>query len=220
MTMNITKRAMPVFAMLVCVTGACRGVCVDAGICKQDPKAMADTVFRPIDALQLRESENITEEYASLESAYQESQVRLNLVRDTALRSSLAGILQQKHQQKYQYLVQLAQALEQRRIAEANARAAEESRAEIRAAISSIEIGTRMGQDNGLVLQLRNSASIQVTFDLKCHRYSAYKTIFVTVPARGSAEVGWMQGWPENFHSGDYCEALYQGEQLWTYRTP
>lgn len=57
-------------------------------------------------------------------------------------------------------------------------------------------------------------------FDLKCFTRdnAVNKTLFVTVPARGQAEIGVLEGW--KFRPGDHCQAYYQGERLWDRSVP
>lgn len=81
--------------------------------------------------------------------------------------------------------------------------------------ISAFEDGTQ-------VLMLRNGQPLQLDFDLKCYTAddSYYKTFFVSVPARGETEIGFVQGWRDNFREGEHCEAYFDGERLWDRYVP
>ncbi|HEX2203258.1 MAG TPA: hypothetical protein VHG91_08165 [Longimicrobium sp.] len=174
--------------------------CVDAGVCSQDPEKMARYVTAPLDS--------IGGNYEYLDGKYQEAAIRLTSVRDSAVRAQLAGILDQK----YAFLGQEKLASEQKK-AQAAARASTID------AIRMLERGLRESSvGEGYVLQLRNSADVRVELDLKCftQRNTYSKTIFVSVPARGTSEIGWIEGWA--FQPGHYCTASYQGERMWDLR--
>lgn len=179
------------------MTGAC-DYCVESGVCNQNPEKMARYVTAPLDSL--------NHNYDALEDKVHESQIRLTTVRDSVLRIELAGVISRQ----YQVLAYEKRALEEQR-AEAARRSA------FIAAIRNLEIGWRVANlDDSWVLQLRNSADIPVQFDLKCYSGATYKTLFVSVPARGASEVGWIEGWA--FQPGQHCIASYQGETLWERR--
>ncbi len=76
-------------------------------------------------------------------------------------------------------------------------------------------------EDGTQVLVLRNRRSVSVDFHLTCYtRSNASKTLFVSVPARSTEEIGFMEGWPGNFVYGERCEARYKGELLWREPVP
>ena len=71
--------------------------------------------------------------------------------------------------------------------------------------------------DNTQVLVLINNKSFSVDLNLKCFtRNGDSKMLFVSVPARGLKEVGFLEGWEGNWVRGEKCEAWFEGERLWT----
>jgi len=181
----------------------------------QDSEKIADEVMQPFVSVDQGSLE-------SLDDAYQNARIRLTEVRNEELRAQLSGIVDQK----YQRLLAIKREAEQKAAAEAAARAAEaEARAQaarVRQAVIDLEGGMRTSPVGGQVLQLRNGASFQVDFDLKCYTQdnSTFKTFFVSVPARGQREIGWLEGWTDNFKPGEHCEAYYQRELLWDRGVP
>lgn len=84
-------------------------------------------------------------------------------------------------------------------------------------AIKNMEFGYRQSfmDNNTKVLQLRNITDTGVSFNLKCCTVDdSCKTIYVSVPAHNSTEVGFMEGWNGNFVSGEYFIAYYEGEEV------
>jgi hypothetical protein len=81
----------------------------------------------------------------------------------------------------------------------------------VREAVASMELSTRGSflDDGTQVLILRNLQPYSVDLNLRCFtRSGASKTLFVSVPARGAKEVGFLEGWAGNFVSGERCEML------------
>lgn len=65
------------------------------------------------------------------------------------------------------------------------------------------------------VLHLRNIHTESVDFHLRCYETSGrYKTFFISVPALGSKEIGFLEGWV--FVPNESCKAIYKDETLWT----
>jgi hypothetical protein len=111
--------------------------------------------------------------------------------------------------------------LEQERMSQAAARAQKELE---RQAVLNLETGMRasMLDDGTQVLVLNNNQYFPVDFDLRCYTKndSTYKTMFVSVPARGAKEIGFLEGWSGNFVEGERCEAYFDGELLWNRKIP
>ena len=118
--------------------------------------------------------------------------------------------------------------LEQKR--ERDARAAVQRQAAFAAAaresrviegIEAIEVATRpsLAIEDSKVLVLRNIKPYSFDFYLKCYtRGGSSKTMFVSMPALDSAEVGFLEGWDGNFVSDERCEALHDGDVVWSIR--
>lgn len=71
------------------------------------------------------------------------------------------------------------------------------------------------------VMLFRNNSKKNVSFRLKCYTTRGnFKTFNISVMARGTSELGFVQGWDGNFISGEYCEAYHRNEKLWTARVP
>jgi len=90
-----------------------------------------------------------------------------------------------------------------------------------RQAIADVRVGIRESYlaDGSMVLILQNSNPHSVAFTLQCYSPAGYsKALPVSIPRYGYSEVGFLQGWPNNFHSGDYCEAYVEGSAIWNYR--
>ncbi|HET9229316.1 MAG TPA: hypothetical protein VFR31_21735 [Thermoanaerobaculia bacterium] len=89
--------------------------------------------------------------------------------------------------------------------------------------VIDLDLKTRASlmDDNTQVLVIRNANAYSVDFDLKCYtRSGSSKTLFVSVPARGEKEIGFLEGWEGNFVSGERCEAYYDGQFVWSVRIP
>jgi hypothetical protein len=168
--------------------------------------------------------ETVADDMDSLESAYREAKTRLATVRDSELRGELSTQLDADYQrQAARIQAAIARAQQEQREREARERAEAEQRL-VRQAVADLETGMRGSafNDGTQVLVLRNAQSFPVKVDLKCFtRDNTFsKTIFVTVPARGEAEVGFIQGWRDNFREGEHCEAYFAGELLWNRTVP
>ncbi len=111
--------------------------------------------------------------------------------------------------------------LEQQLVNQATARAQKEN---MRQAVLDLEGGMRpsMLDDGTQVLVLSNSQPFRVDFDLRCYTRndSTNKAMFVSVPARGEMEIGFLEGWSGNFVEGERCEAYFDGELLWNRSVP
>lgn len=67
--------------------------------------------------------------------------------------------------------------------------------------------------ENDQVLRIRNPQRESIDVYLKCYaRNGRFKTIFVSVPASGVAEVGILEGW--SFKQGDRFEVVHSGEVI------
>ena len=85
-------------------------------------------------------------------------------------------------------------------------------------AVRSIEVSFResIPMPGTYVMILTNPQAWSVDFDLKCfQRNGSSKRMFVSVPARGYAEVGFMQGWDGNYVRGERCEAWIGDNLAW-----
>lgn len=168
-----------------------------------------------------------------LDSAHLEALARALLVEDDRLRQTLLGEIDQlyrrrkepfeavrreaaellRRQQEIEHARELARLEEQRRQERERARAAE-----VAQGVRSLRWQTRESrlEDGTRVLILHNSQGRSVDFHLTCHtRGGASKTLFVSVPAYGQKEIGFLEGWPGNFVSGEWCEAFHGGEKQW-----
>jgi hypothetical protein len=68
------------------------------------------------------------------------------------------------------------------------------------------------------VLKLRNPGNRTAEFLLKCVTASGSAKSFRMVIASGdSTELGFLEGWPGNFTSGQMCYAYYNEYEVWTY---
>jgi len=93
----------------------------------------------------------------------------------------------------------------------------------IRKGIEALNVGWRQSllDDGTLVLRLTNTKAYSVDFELKCYtRSNSSKVLFVSVPARETKEVGFLEGWPGNFMTGEWCEAYYNDERLGVIEVP
>jgi hypothetical protein len=89
--------------------------------------------------------------------------------------------------------------------------------------IRDLKVGTRYSlmDESTQVLILRNLKSYSVDFNLKCYtRRSSSKTFFVSVPALGEKEIGFLEGWEGNFVSGERCDAYYGDHMVWYFEIP
>jgi hypothetical protein len=85
-------------------------------------------------------------------------------------------------------------------------------------AVEDVEAGFRgsLMDEGTAVLTLRNASNQTADFQLRCYQTNGhYKTFLIALSPGNSTEIGFLEGWPGNFVSGEYCEALYRGESLW-----
>lgn len=85
-------------------------------------------------------------------------------------------------------------------------------------AVEDIEAGFRgsFAKEGTYVLQLRNVSGQTADFQLRCYQTNGnYKTFPIALSPGGSTEIGYLEGWPGNFVSGEYCQGVYKGEALW-----
>jgi uncharacterized membrane protein len=90
-----------------------------------------------------------------------------------------------------------------------------------RQAVADVRVGDRASYlgDGTRVLILQNANPHPVSLALQCYKPGGYtKLLPVSIPRYGYAEVGFMQGWDNNFAPGDRCEAYFEGNPIWTYR--
>ncbi|MFQ1802958.1 hypothetical protein ACK36F_11095 [Aeromonas veronii] len=85
-------------------------------------------------------------------------------------------------------------------------------------AVEDIEAGFRgsLMESGTFILRLRNVSNQTADFQLRCFQNNGnYKTFPIALPPGGTQEIGFLEGWPGNFVSGEYCNAIYEGEALW-----
>jgi len=85
-------------------------------------------------------------------------------------------------------------------------------------AVEDIEAAFRSSlmQSGTFVLTLRNVSNRTADFQLRCYQNDGkYKTFQIAIPAGGTQEIGFLEGWPGNFVPGEYCNAIYKDEVLW-----
>jgi uncharacterized membrane protein len=90
-------------------------------------------------------------------------------------------------------------------------------------AVKALAVGWRKSafDDGTRVMQIHNYRPNTVSFDLKCFtRYGASKTLQVSVGGKSMSEVGFLQGWPNNFEAGERCEAYYANRLVWQINVP
>jgi hypothetical protein len=176
-----------------------------------------------------------------LDAAHLEALARAHLVEDDRLRQSLLGEIEQlyqqrkepfeaarrqaaerlRRQQEIEHARELALLEQQRRQEQERARAA--ATAQAAQGVKSLRWQTRASllDDGTRVLVLHNRQGRSADFHLTCHtRAGASKTLFVSVPAYGQKEIGFLEGWPGNFVSGEWCEAFHGGEKQWRIDIP
>lgn len=77
----------------------------------------------------------------------------------------------------------------------------------------------RSYSDDDWVLVLQNAGDRSAYFELRCYRaYRNSKSFSMSINPRSISELGFLEGWYGNFVYGDSCEAVYDGEVLWTIR--
>jgi len=110
------------------------------------------------------------------------------------------------------------EAKEKARLAEQGARESQDRRdriASTRDAIGALEFYARpsLMQEGTKVLQIHNIRGVSISFDLKCcTTNNACRTMAVSIEPRGTTDIGFLEGWPGNFVSGESCEIRYQDE--------
>jgi hypothetical protein len=73
--------------------------------------------------------------------------------------------------------------------------------------------------DNRYVLRLRNGNPVGAQFQLRCYQVNgSYRSFPLRLAPAESTEIGWWQGWQGNFVVGEYCNAMFNEEMLWTVR--
>jgi hypothetical protein len=74
--------------------------------------------------------------------------------------------------------------------------------------------------DGTMVLVIRNPSLTAVRVTIRCFATDdTYKTFVTVVPSHGTSEIGMMQGWPNNFVSGEWCQSYFGGEPVWYVKT-
>lgn len=167
-----------------------------------------------------------------LEQDYQRLLVRVREVEQARAAEAAAKLKREQELERQREAEQLAEQQRAQQLAEQQRaqQLADQERAQYQAdrqirvqltrqAILDLETGMRPSalDDGTQVLVLRNAQPFSLDFDLRCFTRNdrGYKTLFVSVPARGVREIGFLEGWPGNFVDGERCEALYNGERLW-----
>ncbi len=70
-------------------------------------------------------------------------------------------------------------------------------------------------------MQVFNDWPTTVDLMLRCFTVrGSSKTLRLSVPGKGMAEMGFLQGWPDNFVYGERCEAYSGGQLMWEERVP
>jgi hypothetical protein len=186
-----------------------------ASLACQDPEKMARHMKEPLAEVADR---------TALDAAYQEARTRLTAVRDGSLWQQLTQDIALMYDQR------LAKILEEEAATAERARllAVEQERAaaalRMREAVSELEAQYRLSAfaDGTKVLVLTNRAAEAVRFELKCFTVdgTSSKTFFVNIAARGTWQLGFLEGWSGNFVSGERCEAFFGEERLWVKYIP
>ncbi len=103
---------------------------------------------------------------------------------------------------------------------------ADRERSEIyarRKAAADCEAGFRgsLMKEGTYVLVLRNVSGQTADFKLRCYTTSgSSKTFNIAISPGESYELGYLEGWPGNFVSGEYAEAYFGDEKIWIVRCP
>jgi uncharacterized membrane protein len=90
-------------------------------------------------------------------------------------------------------------------------------------AIAGLRVSWRPSllEDGSYVMVLNNGSSTGADVRLTCFTRSGQsKTLSIQVPGYGMSEVGFMQGWPGNFVTGESCEAYHGREFVWRTTVP
>lgn len=94
---------------------------------------------------------------------------------------------------------------------------------ENRDGVAALRVGWRWStlDDGTQVMRLVNEFPTQVNVTLKCFAINGRaKTLQISVPGKGFGEVGFLQGWPQNFVYGERCEAYADGQFVWEVKVP
>jgi len=87
--------------------------------------------------------------------------------------------------------------------------------------IGNIEKSVRKSYLKNYVLQLNNPSPVAAVFDLKCYHLDGnHKTLHISIDAYQSKEIGFQEGWTDNFLPGEKVEALADGNVIWAYTIP
>lgn len=87
--------------------------------------------------------------------------------------------------------------------------------------VNELTFTTRISllDENDKVLQIRNPNPQSIDIYVKCYAQNGYsRTIFVSVPALQTAELGILEGW--NFRSGERFEVIYDDTIVHRYNIP
>ncbi len=101
---------------------------------------------------------------------------------------------------------------------------ADRTRSEIyarRKAAVDCEAGFRrsLSKEGTYVLVLRNVSGQTADFKLRCYTTSGSSKAFnIAISPGESYELGYLEGWSGNFVSGEYAEAYFNDEKIWTVR--
>ena len=87
--------------------------------------------------------------------------------------------------------------------------------------IGDIEKSVRKSYLKNYVLQLNNPSPVAAVFDLKCYHLDGnHKTLHISIDPYQSKEIGFQEGWTDNFLPGEKVEALAGGTVIWTFIIP
>ncbi len=92
-----------------------------------------------------------------------------------------------------------------------------------RQGVAELQVSWRYStlEDGTMVMRIHNNRPTTVDLQLKCFvRGGGSKVLPVSVAGKSISEVGFMQGWPGNFVTGERCEAYYGSELVWNADVP
>ena len=70
--------------------------------------------------------------------------------------------------------------------------------------------------DGTKVLVLKNPSLTAIRVTLQCFTIEGdSRTFQLVVPPKDTAELGSMQGWPNNFTPGEWCQSVFDGQPIW-----
>ncbi len=84
-------------------------------------------------------------------------------------------------------------------------------------AIGQLEFTRRPSfiQEGSHVLMIRNASARYVSFQLTCYQQAGASKIFqFSMSPSEATELGFQQGWPGNFTTGEYCKVSFDGKEL------